>query len=742
MGKYTDLEMNKSLLLNFIRSNSKQGEIELKELEKNFEISIFEISKALEEIKADGYPLTISQRGGELYLNYIRDINIKQNEIHIKTPIDEPFKVLVISDLRTGSIYEQPTIYQNAIQNAYNSGCRTIIISGDLTEGLYPSNGKTKRSKYYNTLFLKDTYSQIERFIKMYPHLEGMKTYFITGDKDATHNNAFERPIGKRLEGIRDDMHFLGELNGILKVNDTKILVRHHGTRKTYTVSYLLEQYLKSKRSEDKPDIVLNGGLLQMEHLPNYREMEAFSIPSMVATTSEMDDRSWPNTIGAWEMELSFKKDGTLDNIKSIRVPYFVTNKDDYLTAKPIKGVRDVINANAEPKIKKPDIAKKIDAYYRMIKNDTSLEEVASTLGLNPDEVDGLFDLFKLYGKKINTYKIQRSEENQNAKPQEVIMVDKRGKIPKKHTKPSKEDLIKSSMLIIGDLHLGAKRQQPTMVKNAHNWAIDRGITTGLINGDLTQGDYIRIRPEEQYALKSRGFDEQYDDVMRTIEQVPGFNWLLDTGSHDETHIKNGGASLGYHLSQARKDMFYIGQDIATFAINGNKFFLNPNVPELNPREREVLRNAIREGRCGDYNLMTKDRKSAVVITANHPGGGSAASRSYNLQKQLENLESNYKPKVFIDNHYHKTYDFLYRNIFGSLVGCLTDKSSFSQKLNLANIMSATIMETYSNEKGEIEYISFDYKNFGRKDVILDDWSQDIEITQGIPKILSRRNNK
>ena len=45
---------------------------------------------------------------------------------------------------------------------------------------------------------------------------------------------------------------------------------------------------------------------------------------------------------------------------------------------------------------------------------------------------------------------------------------------------------------------------------------------------------------------------------------------------------------------------------------------------------------------------------------------------------------------------------FLYRNIFGSLVGCLTDKSSFSQKLNLANIMSATIMETYSNEKGEI----------------------------------------
>ncbi|MDD2625207.1 MAG: hypothetical protein PHR55_00335 [Bacilli bacterium] len=262
MGKYTDLEMNKVLLLNFIRSNSKQGEIELKELEKNFEISIFEISKALEEIKADGYPLTISQRGGELYLNYIRDINIKQNEIHIKTPIDEPFKVLVISDLRTGSIYEQPTIYQNAIQNAYNSGCRTIIISGDLTEGLYPSNGKTKRSKYYNTLFLKDTYSQIERFIKMYPHLEGMKTYFITGDKDATHNNAFERPIGKRLEGIRDDMHFLGELNGILKVNDTKILVRHHGTRKTYTVSYLLEQYLKSKRSEDKPDIVLNGGLL------------------------------------------------------------------------------------------------------------------------------------------------------------------------------------------------------------------------------------------------------------------------------------------------------------------------------------------------------------------------------------------------------------------------------------------------------------------------------------------------
>ena len=301
------LDKKKRAILEEIRYSGTQ-EILLEDLAKETKISIFELSKLIEELKDEGYPLAQSQREGNLYLNYSKVEDLKQNEINIETKDNEPFKVLVISDLRMGSIYEQPTILQDLIQTSYKEGYRNVIICGNLFEGLYPTNGKTQKAQYYNSLFLKDRQSQLSHFINMYPYLDGMKTYFITGEKDHTLTNDFEKSIGLVIESIRDDMFFLGEKIGKLKVNDTDILVRSDKAKKTYTVSYRLEQFINSIRSEDKPDIVLNGGQLQMEHLPNYREIEGFSVPSLVATTPEMTDKSWSNTVGAWQLEISFKR--------------------------------------------------------------------------------------------------------------------------------------------------------------------------------------------------------------------------------------------------------------------------------------------------------------------------------------------------------------------------------------------------------------------------------------------------
>ena len=83
---------------------------------------------------------------------------------------------------------------------------------------------------------------------------------------------------------------------------------------KTYTVSYRPQQQMDSYRSEDKPDILLMGGLLQMEKF-TYRNVCCITVPSVCATTKEMAEKRYSNTVGAWFITVK-TKNGKLDNIQ------------------------------------------------------------------------------------------------------------------------------------------------------------------------------------------------------------------------------------------------------------------------------------------------------------------------------------------------------------------------------------------------------------------------------------------
>ena len=71
--------------------------------------------------------------------------------------------------------------------------------------------------------------------------------------------------IGKRIEQVRDDMVYLGFSSCMIKIDKAEMQVFNPKLVKTYTTSYRPQQQVDSFRSEDKPDILLYGGLLQME---------------------------------------------------------------------------------------------------------------------------------------------------------------------------------------------------------------------------------------------------------------------------------------------------------------------------------------------------------------------------------------------------------------------------------------------------------------------------------------------
>lgn len=293
-----------------------------------------------------------------------------------------------------------------------------------------------------------------------------------------------------------------------------------------------------------------------------------------------------------------------------------------------------------------------INKLYRYMKNGLSIEDFMKKFHISFNELQGILELCRIYGKSIEIIKKDGTlvfEKNMSRN----IITNK----PELNTK----NLIHTEIAVVSDTHFGNIHQQLHLLNKIYKEAYNRGITTVLHCGDVVDGNYLN-RPEQPRQQFLHGFDEQAGYVVDMYPKVSGITTKYILGSHDETHYKNGQATINSWVSRCRKDMIYLGQDNASLEINGVKIFMD------------------------------------------HPGGGSAQSVSYKPQKRIEILESDYKPKILLIGHYHKSYSFVYRNVRGIEVPCFCDKTQFQQKQGLSNAVGAYFLNIYSDNKGNIQY--------------------------------------
>jgi predicted phosphodiesterase len=293
-----------------------------------------------------------------------------------------------------------------------------------------------------------------------------------------------------------------------------------------------------------------------------------------------------------------------------------------------------------------------VNRIYRYMKNGTNVEEFMVKFHINSAELNGLLELCRIYGKNVDIV-VKNG----------IMVFDKPFSRNVITTKPNLDtkDLIHTQLCVVSDTHLGNIHQQLHLLNKIYEEAYKRGITTVLHCGDLVDGNYLN-RPEQPRQQFLHGFDEQVGYVVDMYPKVRGITTKYILGSHDETHYKNGQATVNSWISRCRSDMEYLGQDSAAITINGVKIFMD------------------------------------------HPGGGSAQALSYKPQKRIEILESDYKPKILLIGHYHKSYSFVYRNVRGIEVPCLCDKTQFQQKQGLSNVVGAYFLNIYSDSKGNIQY--------------------------------------
>lgn len=313
---------------------------------------------------------------------------------------------------------------------------------------------------------------------------------------------------------------------------------------------------------------------------------------------------------------------------------------------------------------------KSILKIYNFIKNGDEVLDICKKMNINESELVGLIELFKVEGKNI---KIEKKDGKD--------IIEKNRVYSKKiEQKQPIENLIHTKLCVVSDSHLCSIYQQLTLLNETYKEAVNRGITTILHVGDLLDGDYHNVRPDHLYQIFEFGFTNQTNYAIEMYPHVEGITTYFITGSHDDTHVKNGGGFVGERIEERRSDMIFLGPEQATFNINNLRILLK------------------------------------------HPGGGSSKYLSYKPQGIVDSLDSGNKPHIALIGHFHKCHYMLYRNVHTFSVPCFVASTPFIARNSIANVVGAYFLDIYSTPKGEIQYICPEEFLFDEKDLIENDY--------------------
>ena len=652
---------------------------------KDLEISEFELYGYISKLKEEEIVVKVFEKEDkvEIKINNSPDLS-KQYTYKITEDLNTSTKIGVISDLRFGSKYEQISKLNDMYKKFAKDGVKYVIITGNLLEGKYTAR---KEEMFGNSLLFNTGVGQADHLIEYFPKVEGIQTLFITGETDHTWKDL---NVGKYIENKRNDMSYLGPKSCNIKFNNVNIQVENlKKSGEAYTIAYPPQRYSRSLACYEDYDIILLGGTLSIQDFPKLRDSRILTIPSSVARTPLMKSRNQQNTMGSYELEIKYDKTGKLKNLDSNASLYYLPSEENYLTIRPLTIKQDEDHKLIEltnNKIGGSELFKRLDKIYKVMRKEERFCDLKNRLNLSDNELFGIIDMLQQYGREIEIVDINN----------ELVVRKTFQKRKNYEVKPAKEELTKKEFLVISDTHYGSIWCQPSMVNTAVYEAYNRGITDVFHIGDITDGDYSRIRPNHINEVFLYGATGQLDYVVKNLPKYKGIKYHAIAGSHDQTHQFNYGMILGEEIAKRRPDFEYLGQDRAFYNFDNCKM--------------EIF----------------------------HPGGGTSRILSSKPQNGIDQMPSNTKPKISLRGHYHKVYMASIRNILVLLCGCNVDQSSFMMKNEIPNMMCNYFVTIWYDKNGDIQYFELNPMVFDEKDVRKNDWENPKKYIKN--KILTIKN--
>ena len=221
---------------------------------------------------------------------------------------------------------------------------------------------------------------------------------------------------------------------------------------------------------------------------------------------------------------------------------------------------------------------------------------------------------------------------------------------------------------VISCTQLGSKYQQLTHLHTFYSICKARGINTVLNCGDIVDGG--KVYRGQEYELFAHGADEQSQYVIDNYPKVKGINTKMILGNHDESFYKIAGVNVVKDICEKRSDLQYLGDYLAYLDIGG------------------------------------------VRVALMHGAGGASYARSYKLQKIVEQLSPEAKPKMLFLGHYHiQCHIPAYRNVESYMIGCFQAQTPFLTRLGLFPNIGGMIVEMVA-EEGNIKSVKTEWIPF------------------------------
>ncbi len=214
-------EENLKEFANMLQFDTLAQECILEDLCKSYNISKDDMLVLIHELKSRGNNVVmlntsaykesdISEEEEEVQVTLIRNFGHEKliNELSYEIVNDDDnIKIMLISDTRFGSIYQQLSILNDMYVKAKEMGVKYVFLTGDVVEGVYSGT-----KSIYNTTLHKYGYDDQAKLVaQLFPRVEGITTYFITEEHDLSYLKSKAKiDIGTIIDSMRDDMIYLG----------------------------------------------------------------------------------------------------------------------------------------------------------------------------------------------------------------------------------------------------------------------------------------------------------------------------------------------------------------------------------------------------------------------------------------------------------------------------------------------------------------------------------------------------
>lgn len=293
---------SKEIIANLIKKA-----VTLDELCYASKLTQIEVLGNIEQLRIDGYEIIQSRVGDKICYQSNKNVQVTFNEFKHYHDVCKTIKIGLISDTHISSIYFQKLFLQLAYKDFKKNDVTAVYHCGDVTDGLY--NNRPSSIYELNAIGFDQ---QVALVVEVYPQEEGITTYFITGNHDATHMANGGANVGLAIEKNRRDMKYLGhEYAKVWLTDKVDLDLVHPRDGSAYAYSYKTQKRIDAMSGGSKPKIMAIGHY-HKNFTMLYRNIWTLGMASFQAQSPFMRGMGLVSDVGYVILEITVNDNGDI----------------------------------------------------------------------------------------------------------------------------------------------------------------------------------------------------------------------------------------------------------------------------------------------------------------------------------------------------------------------------------------------------------------------------------------------